>query len=806
MAETLHAYKAEPYSYAEARALSAELGLSEPVAIALVRRGYRTPGEARAFLDAEESHEPGAFRSMDAVVEQVLLAVESRRQITVHGDFDVDGVCATTLLVGALRKLGAECDWLIPDRIADGYGLSETNVRRLAERGTSLIVTVDCGITAVEEVRLAVDLGMEVIVTDHHQPGGELPDCLILHPGLDGDYPFAELCGTAVAWKLACALRDASSSADLDLVALATVADVVPLVGENRSLVRRGLEEVRRAQRPGMRALLAAAKCDPSQLDESDLGFRLGPRINAAGRLYRADAGVELFLTEDEGRAAEIANELNRANGERRAAEREVSTAAEAALRALPDRLREAPGLVVAGHGWHPGVIGIVASRLVERHHRPVVVVSLDGEGKGRGSGRSIAGFDLLAGLKACSEHLGSFGGHRAAAGLELEAGSVDAFREAFAAHAAAVLGPADLRRTERIDAIVGGASLGLDLAEELRRLAPFGMGNPGVRLLVPSARVRDVRTMGEGKHARFSLHSGAHRALGVAFGRPSLGVGEDDPVDVAVRLEVNRWNGAVEPQVILRELYRRGMGKGALEAGGWWQRFEAELARDPYDRPGIEGPRGVEHERRVLASSNAPAAVVSELASSGESVLALTADAELRAGMACDDLRLADYAELERSPGLAAEFAHVVLVDPPAGADLERLASRSEREGDYLHRVWGEAEWRLSLSILGVQLAQRPTLISTFRDLREAGEVSGDDLREALLGSGPHPRSAETAARCFRVLNELNLVRGTPAAGDGVIRVVSSEGTDLERSEAFRAYSARHQEARKYLEAHKQP
>lgn len=826
MAETLHAYRAEPYSYEEAQALSAELGLSDPVAIALVRRGYRTPEEARAFLDADESHDPSEFRSMGDVVERVLAAIEVGRRITVHGDFDVDGVSATALLVGALRELGAECDWLIPDRMADGYGLSEDNVRRLAERGANMIITVDCGVTAVAEVALAKELGMEVIVTDHHQAGDELPDCPILHPALDG-YPFAELCGTGVAWKLAVALREASGvgspkraagaalecfgdptpdALDLDLVALATVADVVPLVGENRSLVRRGLKEVRRAQRPGMRALLAAAKCDPSRLDESDLGFRLGPRINAAGRLYRADAGVELFLTEDEGRAEEIAVELNRANSERRATEREVANAAEAALRDLPEHLREAPGLVVAGHDWHPGVVGIVASRMVERYHRPVVVISLDGEGSGRGSGRSISGFDLLAGLEACSEHLGGFGGHRAAAGLELEEGSVDAFREAFAAHAASLLGPDDLQRTERIDAMVGGASLGLDLAEELRRLAPFGMGNPGVRLLVPSAQVRDVRTMGEGKHARFSLHSGAHRALGVAFGRPSLGVGEDDLVDVAVRLEVNHWNGAVEPQVILRELYRRNGGEAAQEAAGWWQRFEAELARDPVQRPKSEGVPADGHERRVLTSSNAPAAVAGELASCGASVLALAADAGLRAAMAGEGLRLADYPELERSPGLAGDFDHVVLVDPPASAGFERLVSRSRREGGYLHRIWGEAEWRLSLSVLAVQLAQRPTLVATFRDLRDAGEASGEALRQALLGSDRQPRSAETAARCFRVLSELGLVRGAAASGDGEVGVVSSDGTDLERSLAFRAYSARHEEARQYLEAHKHP
>jgi single-stranded-DNA-specific exonuclease len=828
VAETLRAYKAEPYSYGEARELSVELGLSEPVAIALVRRGYRTPEEARVFLAADESHSPGEFRSMAAVVAQVLGAIEAGQRITVHGDFDVDGVCATSILVGTLRELGAECDWLIPDRMADGYGLSAENVRKLAERGTSLVVTVDCGITAVEEVKLANELGMEVVVTDHHQPGSELPDCPILHPTIDG-YPFEDLCGTAVAWKLASALRgasrggspkrsagaslecfgdpprDALNDADLDLVALATVADVVPLVGENRALVKRGLEEVRRARRPGMRALLAAAKCDPSQLDEGDLAFRLGPRINAAGRLYRADAGVELFLTEDEGRAEEIAVELSRANGERRATEREVANEAEGALRELPEHLREAPGLVLAGEGWHPGVIGIVASRMVEKYHRPVVVISLDGEGRGRGSGRSIPGFDLLAGLEACSEHLGQFGGHKAAAGLQIEEARIDAFREAFAAHAASVLGPEDLKRTERIDAMVGGASLGLDLAEELRRLAPFGMGNPGVRLLVPSARVRDVRSIGEGKHARFSLHSGSHRALGVAFGRPTLGVGEEDVVDVAVRLEVNRWNGAVEPQVVLREVYPRGGDGDAPAAAEWWRRFEDELALDPAEwLPAQESEAG--SVRRVLTSANAPAAVVGELASSGESVLALCADAPLRAGMAREGVRLADYLELERDPGLAAGFAHVVLVDPPPLPQLALLASRAAEDGGHLHRVWGEAEWRFSLSAISEQLAQRPTLIAAFRDLRQAGTASGEELRDALLGSGPHPRRAETAARCFRVLAELDLVQGAPESGDGEVGVVSSEGTDLERSASFRAYSARYQEAKRFLEGQRQP
>lgn len=843
MAETIHAYEAEPFSYAEARALSEELGLSEPVAITLVRRGYRTPEAARVFLDADESHSPDEFRSMGMVTEQICAAIASGERITVHGDFDVDGVCATTILVSALRELGAECDWLIPDRIADGYGLSAENIEKLAERGTDLLVTVDCGITAVREVALAKSLGIDVVVTDHHQPGPELPDCPILHPAVDG-YPFEQLCGTAVAWKLALALRERSgtpppetvaqpiagqgsgvvpgasgggvpdpSSADLDLVALATVADVVPLVGENRSLVRRGLAEVRRARRPGIRALLEAAKCEPTQVDEGDLAFRLAPRINAAGRLYRADAGVELFLTDDEGRAAEIAVELSRANGERRAKERGVDAAAEAVLRELPEGLRDARGLVLAGEGWHPGVIGIVASRLVERHHRPTIVVSLDGEGEGRGSGRSIPGFDLLAALEACSEHLTGFGGHRAAAGLQLRAEDLDAFRAAFAAHANSVLGPEDLRRTERIDATVGGAGLDLDLAEEFERLAPFGMGNPGVRLLVPAARVRDVRAMGEGKHARFSLHSGSHRALGVAFGRATLGVGEDDPVDATVRLEVNRWNGSVEPRLVLRELYpREPFAEGADAEALWWQRFQRELAADLDNWPPTG--RNVTSEatnrpvgRRVVRPRSSPAAVIAELSSCGVGeVLAVVADRDRRSALAGDGVVLADAVALEADPDLAMGFEHIVLVDPPAFAHVEDLASRATREGGYAHLAWGEAEHRFALAMLEEQLARRTTLIALFRDLREAGEVSGPELFAALRGSGQHPRSPETAARCLRVLSELGLAQGSTARGAGSVGVVSSEKTDLERSAAYAVYGARHQEGLQYLARRKNP
>ena len=849
------AFVAEPYDYAEARTLAGELGVSEPLAVTLVRRGYRTPEEARAFLAADESHLPSAFGGMDLVVERVRETIAAGKRITVHGDFDVDGVCATALTVSTLRELGADCDWFIPNRIEDGYGLSKENVARLAERGTGLLLTVDCGITSVEEVALAQELGMEMVVTDHHQTSEELPDCPILHPEVSG-YPFKALCGTAVAWKLVSALRGGEAVEYLDLVALATVADVVPLLGENRSLVRRGLAELRRAKRPGMRALLTAAKCEPERLDETDLSFRLAPRINAAGRLYRADAGVELFLTEDDGRAEAIAEELSRANSERRATEREVDAAAEAAMRELTDELREANGLVVAGEDWHPGVVGIVASRMVERHNRPTVVISLDEDGSGRGSGRSISGFDLLGALEACREHLEGFGGHRAAAGLQIRAENVAAFREAFAAHADEVLNEDDLRRTERVDAIVGGVGLGLDLAEELRQLAPFGMGNPGVRLLVPSARVSDVRTMGEGKHARFSLHSGSHRALGVAFGRSSLGVEDEDVIDASIRLEVNHWNGSVEPRVVLRELYP--LEEPAVEEpvpahaccceeSEWWQRFEAELAADPGTESAKSGDIGDLSQTRKgggrrLVEDAAPATVaIAELVSSGAGVLAVCADASRRAALAngatglarfnggaaliachrCGDeelarlrgrsasgLALVDWGALERDPGLAAVFEHVVLVDPPRGeSDVKRVAqSWSGAASGFLHVLWTDAEREFAAQSLAEQWATREGVAATYRALRQTGDAHGCRLRQALSGGGAYPLCPEGAARRFRVLCDLGLLQGAPEGGGGVVRVVSSVRTDLQRSAAFRAYSDRLSEDQLFLTRPKLP
>jgi single-stranded-DNA-specific exonuclease len=552
--------------------LERELGVSGPLAQILVRRGFAEPASARAFLAAEEEHSPTGFIGIEQAIEPILRHIADGELITIHGDYDVDGICSTAVLVRSLRRLGANVDWYLPDRATDGYGLNPLTVQRLAQRGTRLLVTVDCAITAVEEVAQALALGMEVVVTDHHAPrsDGALPDAPIVHPTIC-DYPCPDLCATAVAYKLAQALEHAAAlggragvgpddsggralAEDLDLVALATIADVVALLGENRTLVRRGLRALAGTAKPGLRALMSVARVDPGKLNERSVAFGLAPRLNAAGRLYRADAGLELILTDDPLRASQVAEELGRANHERRQVETRIRYEAEAQIAALGER----PAYVLAGEDWHAGVIGIVAARLVERHRRPVVLIALSGN-LGKGSGRSIDAFDLLAGLTACGGHLTRFGGHRAAAGLEIERERVEQFAEAFSAHTERVLSAEDMAPLERVDALVGCEQLNMELAEELLSLAPFGRGNPGVSLLLADATFRDLRPMGEGKHLRFTVESGGGRSRGVAFGTGAhLPVAEGEPAEATFTLEVNEWNGVTEPRLLLRQVRSR--------------------------------------------------------------------------------------------------------------------------------------------------------------------------------------------------------------------------------------------------------
>ena len=542
--------------------LAQALGISELTAAVLVRRGYDDPERARVFLAGEQPpHDPFLLGDMALACERIRAAVAEGRRICVHGDYDVDGISATALAVLLLRELGADVDWHLPSRFDEGYGVRTETLARLADEGCGLVLTVDCGITAVAEVAEATARGLEVIVTDHHRPGETLPDCPIVATR-PSDYPFPELCGTGVVYKLGQALFGVDSEIPkrhLDLVALATIADVVPLLDENRSLVTAGLRALARTQRPGLQALMRAAGVDSAAVDAGAVGFRLGPRINAAGRLGHPRAALELLLTDDRDDARRLADSLEELNRERQAVEGRIVREAVAQVDEWSEAKRGRPAYVLAGEDWHEGVIGIVASRLVERFNRPVVLIA-GGEGEWKGSDRSIPAFDLHGGLAACSGLLGRWGGHRAAAGLSIAPENVEAFADAFAEHAAGLLVDDDLAPVTRIDAIVPrGQQLTLELCAELQQLAPFGLGNPGVTLLAPGCELGGLATVGEGKHLRFRVRrGGADAGSAIAFGLGGRldSYGHGGRWDVAFRLEENRWNGTVSPQLVVRRLF----------------------------------------------------------------------------------------------------------------------------------------------------------------------------------------------------------------------------------------------------------
>ena len=564
-----------PCDWRRVETLAEALGVSETTATVLVRRGLHEPELARAFLAAElPRHDPFALGDMGRAVERIRAAIAAGERICVHGDYDVDGISATAVAVLVLREAGATVEWRLPSRFEEGYGLAAETIEQLAEQGVDLVVTVDCGVTAAQEVARAHELGLDVVVTDHHRPGATLPDCPVVATR-PSQYPCPDLCGAGVVYTLARALLGddhPTVAGVLDLVALATIADVVPLVEENRALAAAGLRAIARTSRPGLKALMQSARVDPAAIDATAVAFRLAPRINAAGRLGRPDVALDLLLTDDAARARELAGTLEDLNRERQAVEERILREAVARVESWPPERRARRGYVVWDESWHEGVIGIVASRLVERFHRPVVLIARSGD-SWKGSGRSIPDFDLHGGLAACSSLLGRFGGHRAAAGLSLETGSLEAFADAFGAHADTVLHELDLGPVTMVDAVVPAGDLTLDLAQELDRLAPFGLGNPEPTLLVASVEATAAGTVGEGKHLRFRVRQhGRDGGSAIAFG---LGAQLDRlqelaRFDVAFRLKENRWNGTVAPQLVVRRLF---------DAAGTYEELRAWLA-----------------------------------------------------------------------------------------------------------------------------------------------------------------------------------------------------------------------------------
>jgi single-stranded-DNA-specific exonuclease len=504
------------------------------------------------------------MKGMAAAVDRIVRAVETGEPVACYGDYDVDGVTSTTLLAGFLRAVGADVTTYVPHRLVEGYGLNGAAVERLAAAGVRLIVALDCGITSVAEVALATARGVDVVVVDHHTVPVELPAAAaILNPHQPGcGYPSRHLAAVGVTFNLALALRrrlrergrfggacpEPNLREALDLVALGTVADVVPLVEVNRILVHFGLAELSRARRPGVRSLLRVAGVPPGEVTAGQVGFRIAPRINAAGRLDDAGRGVRLLSTADAPTADALAEELDRENRARQEIERRMLEEALAdAARAVESGAR---GLVLSRPGWHPGVVGIVASRIVERFHRPAVLVGV-ADGVGKGSGRSIEAFHLHDALAACSSHLDRFGGHRHAAGVTVDPAAIPAFREAFERHARDVLRDEDLVPRTRIEGWVDAADLDERAALDLQRLAPFGAGNPepvfGIRGRV--SRARQVGAAG----AHLKLSFGDRDAIAFHMGDRLALCGGD--VEAAVSVGFDDWDGMRRLQLRVRDL-----------------------------------------------------------------------------------------------------------------------------------------------------------------------------------------------------------------------------------------------------------
>ncbi len=533
-------------------ALAAALRIPEPLAALLVQRGLGAPELARAFLrpDLARLTDPLVWAGIPAAVDAIVRAVRAGHPILVHGDYDVDGQCAAVMLTRILDAAGARVHAFVPHRLRDGYDFGPAGLAAAQRVRARLIITCDCGITAVEPVAAARAAGIEVIVTDHHLPGDMLPPATAVLDPRRPDCPSADkdLCGTGVAFKLAQALVPALGLSPnlplhfLDFVALATVADVVPLTGENRILVRHGLKLLADSRWPGLRALVAAAGLEGRPLRAGHVGFILAPRLNAAGRIGDANDGLRLLLTEDAAESARLARELETLNARRQALDQrildEAIALADATLR--PDDR----ALVLAADGWHPGVIGIVASRLVERYGRPTFLIGWEGD-QGRGSGRSVAGFDLHAALLRVGAHLEKYGGHAMAAGLTIRRPRYEAFRVAFLAAAHDLLSPDDLFPAQRVDLELPLGLVSAELERLIRHLEPCGPGNPAPVFGVRNARAVEARRVGT-NHLRFLLDdgSGVLPAIGFRWADVVPDAWLARPLDVAFRLERDEWRG----------------------------------------------------------------------------------------------------------------------------------------------------------------------------------------------------------------------------------------------------------------------
>ncbi len=573
-------WRLRPFDPDRVALLSREAGITPLIAQLLLGRGVLDAAAASTFFETRLAglHDPETLPGVVEAAERIVRAVRDGRKIFIYGDYDVDGVCGTSILWACLKLAGArDVEYYIPHRVEEGYGVNADALRKLVvEHKAELVITVDCGISAIAEARLARDLGVELIITDHHTLGPDLPDAaVVVHPRLPGgSYPFGDLCGCAVAFKLAwqiCKsfgdgkkasphLRDFLVKS-IGLVAMATVADVMPIHGENRLLVRHGLAGLNASPSHGLKALMTVAGClGARELSTGTVGFKLAPRINAAGRLERAMVAVEMLTTDDPTRAEELARQLDTCNTQRQEVERTIVEEAHAMI-AAQGGISGRGAIVLGSEGWHPGVIGIVASRLVETYHRPAIVVALGAE-HGQGSARSVAGFNLYDAIRACSGGLLGFGGHAMAAGLKIPKGHFDAFAALFDGHCRSALTPDQLQKALNVDAEIPLGALNVRVVESIETLEPFGIGNPRPILVANLVRVvGDPKVTADRKHLQLRLGQGDVAFKAIAFNMAERGkaLKAGTVCSVAFHPSINEWNGRREVQLELKDFRVEG-------------------------------------------------------------------------------------------------------------------------------------------------------------------------------------------------------------------------------------------------------
>ena len=550
--------------------LAAELGVSLIVADLLVARGYRDSDSAKTFLNPsrDQLHDPLLMRGMPEAVERLLRAVDQQEPVLIYGDYDVDGTTGTAVLLRALRMLGATAGYHVPHRFTEGYGIQQPALEKAFNDGYKLVVSVDCGIRAHEPLVWARDNGLDIIITDHHLPDeeeGAPPALAVLNPNQHGcDYPDKNLAGVGVAFKLVHALfrergKEAAVPGFLKMVAIGTVADVAKLVGENRAIVALGLSDLPRAVNHGLRALIEIAGCgEDSEMTAYDLGFRIGPRINAAGRMDAARAVVELFEAREKEEARRLAEHLDTRNRERMEAQREIFNRAIEEFESSGTDLSLCYAAVIAGDGWHRGVIGLAASKIAERLNRPCVVISLEGD-TGHGSARSIEAYHLFDGLTSCRDLLDKFGGHSHAAGLSIRRDRIADFRRRLNEHAASCLTEDDLAPSLSIDAELDGNELGFQLSQDLRALEPFGAGNPRPVFMTRNFRVLSEPQIIKDQHLKLRVAGANNRPMEAIWWR---GVEEvetspkmNDRIDLAYEFEASRWQGDIRLQLNVQDM-----------------------------------------------------------------------------------------------------------------------------------------------------------------------------------------------------------------------------------------------------------